>query len=231
MLFTCCIFMIRLLGLVGFRDPHRSIILRWLFLATIASSCCLATSSFPDSPIYGELSNLDSGGIIDSLSLGIQKSHLVVRQSNESNPLSDNAVIGMDLAPGTTDFWTFSPSQLNVTNEGGSITLYITVNTCTQPFPKAGLNATQIYQQSVLPPLSLYVSTDPSNKLPGPSADSSRQNVTQLNAGFANMTLSDVSSDVYISVSAQNTSSDWQGSWSYQLGTSTTGQTRLCLSS
>ena len=174
--------------------------------------------------IYNDLLPVDAGTLIDSVSINVHESHLVARQSNVSTPLGNNAVVGMDLAPGTTDFWTFSPSLLNITDTTNTTTLYITVNTCTQPFPKPGLNATEVYAKGELPPLQLYVSTSPANKLPGPSADSSLQTVLQLVAGFANVTLPGVPSDVYISVSALNTSSDWQGSWSYQLGTSTTGR-------
>ena len=212
-----------MMRLRGITRSYRWFILRWLFLVTIVSTCCLASYGVPDAVTYDDMLNMGSGMILDPLTINVHESHLVARQSNESVQLNNNAVVGMDLAPGTTDFWTFSPSRLNITDPTNSTILYITVNTCTQPFPKTGLNATEIYAKGGPPQLSLFVSTDPRNKLPGPSSDSALQNVTQFVSGFVNATLSGISSDVYLSVSALNTSSDYQGSWSYQIGTSTTG--------
>ena len=134
--------------------------------------------------------------------------------------LSDNSIVPKTINPGTTDFWTFSPSSLNVSS---SSTLYITINVCTQPFPKVGLNATEIYANETLPSLQLYISQDSSNPQPGPASDPSLQDLATLSQGFASYNISGVSADVFLSVVAQNVTSNWQGSWSYQLATSTKG--------
>jgi hypothetical protein len=198
--------------------PVRAILLIVLFLATLLSKCLATTTS--DGMLYSGL--LDMDNIIDSLLDG-HNSHLEVRQSNISVTLADNAVVGMDINPASATYWTFPGTLLNSTNSttGNGTALYITVSTCTQPAPKAGLNATQVYANSTLPVLQLYVSTDSSNTLPGPGSNATLQTVRNLSNGFGNVTLEGVSSDVYISVVSQNITSDWQGSWSYQLGTST----------
>jgi Stretch-activated Ca2+-permeable channel component len=157
---------------------------------------------------------------LDSLQLDTTHFHLVSRQSNASLQLTDNAIVAMNIVPGAIDFWTFSPSSLNIS---GGASLYITVSTCTQPFPKAGLNATQVYASGAPPALQLYVSRDSSNSRPGPGSDFSKQNMTVFSQGFVNVTLTDISNDVFISVVSQDVSSDWQGDWSYQLGSSITG--------
>jgi hypothetical protein len=168
--------------------------------------------------MYRGLLSDDTGMGLESLLLDSHESHLVTRQSNESIPLSDNSIVPMGINPGTTDFWTFSPAQNNIS---GTTTVYITISACTQPFPKSGLNATQIYTNQTLPALQLYISTDASNTRPGPDTDATKQVMTELSLGFTNVTLDDITADVYISVVARNVSSDWQGTWTYQLGSST----------
>jgi hypothetical protein len=153
--------------------------------------------------------------VIDSLLDGNQP-HLVARQSNVSVELADNSVVGMDIDPASTNFWTF---PVNTTSHLGD-QIYITISACTQPSPNVNLNATEVYAKGSPPPLQLYVSTDPSNTRPGPGSQGHQETQSLLN-GFANMTFGGVTSDVYISVVAPNITADWQGGWTYQLGSST----------
>lgn len=199
---------------------YRPSILLYLFLATFWTSNCLASASSENDLLYNGILSSDIGTTLDSAILESHEFNLVTRQSNESVLLSDNSIVPKDINPGTTDFWTFSPSSLNIS---GSPTLYITISACTQPFPKVGLNATQVYASETLPSLQLYISTDSSNPKPGPDSDTSLQTMQNLSQGFTNVTLSSLSDDVYISVVAENITSKWQGSWSYQLATSTKG--------
>jgi len=170
--------------------------------------------------LYNGVFNSDTATTLDSLQQELHEFSLVTRQSNESAQLSDNSIVSKTIAPGATDFWTFSPSLLNI---HGSPTLYITISACTQPSPLPGLNATQIYASENLPSLQLYISTDSTNTKPGPDSDASLQTVQILSQGFTNFSMPSVSDDVYISVVAGSVSSNWKGSWSYELATSTQG--------
>jgi hypothetical protein len=44
-----------------------------------------------------------------------------------------------------------------------------------------------------------------------------------LSLGYAAVNLSGVTGDLFLSVVAGNVSSDWQGTWSYEIGASTQG--------
>jgi hypothetical protein len=202
---------------------QRQFILLFLLLATTFSTLCLGSESFADVILYNDLLGVDIGSAFEALPLLGRDSHLVARQSNESRQLEDNSIVPIEILPGTTEYWTFSPSFLNLTNNYTGSTLYITVGACTQPFPKVGLNATEIYAKESPPALQLYYSTDPANTRPGPHSDTTRQNATELSQGFAsvNITLTDLKKDVNIAVYAQNITSDWQGGWTYQIGSST----------
>ena len=196
----------------------------WLLLATLLSTLCLASMPFEQDGLFDSLLGIDIEVAREALSLqGETSSHLVSRQVNESRQLTDNSVTPKEISPGNLDFWTFPASQWNNSKAKISSTLYITVSACTQPFPRTGLNATEVYARGSPPALRLYVSTDQSNRQPGPSSDPTHQNMTSLSFGFANMSLAvkDITKDIYISVSAQNISSDWQGTWTYQIGAST----------
>lgn len=194
--------------------------LLYLLLVTLWCKICRASTSVENTALLTGSLNKDPGSNLNALLVEPHEFNLVARQSNESVQLSNNSTVSMNINPGTTDFWTFSPSLLKVSS---SSTLYITISVCTQPFPKVGLNATEIYANETLPPLQLYISQNSSNPRPGPASDSSLQNVKTLSQGFASYNVSHVSTDVFISVVAQNVTSNWQGSWSYQLATSTIG--------
>ena len=199
---------------------YRLSILLYLFLATFWCTNSRASTSLENDGLLTGLLNKDIGSGLDSLLVESQKSSLVTRQSNESVQLSDNSIVPKNINPGTTDFWIFSPSLLKISSTS---TLYITINVCTQPFPKVGLNATEIYANETLPPLQLYISQDSSNPQPGPGSDPSLQDLETLSLGFASYNVSPISTDVFLSVVTQNITSNWQGSWSYQLATSTEG--------
>jgi Stretch-activated Ca2+-permeable channel component len=205
--------------------PTAQFILLFLLLATSFLPPCLASESFADVILYDDVLGMDIGSAFEALPLLRRESHLVARQSNESRQLSDNSIVPIEILPGTTEYWTFSPSFLNFTKNYTGSTLYITVGACTQPFPKVGLNATEIYAKESPPTLQLYYSTDSANTRPGPHSDATRQNMTELSQGFTsvNITLADLKKDVNIAVYAQNITSDWQGSWTYQIGSSTKG--------
>jgi Stretch-activated Ca2+-permeable channel component len=189
------------------------------------STLCMASMPFEGDGLYDGLLGIDMETSTDVLSLQGDASHLVSRQVNETRQLTDNSISPREIVPGDLDFWTFPASQWNSSKTKNNSTLYLTVSACTQPFPRTGLNTTEVYASGSPPALRLYVSTDPSNKQPGPSSDPARQNMTELSYGFANMTLvlPDITKDVYITVASQNISSDWQGTWTYQIGASTQG--------
>lgn len=194
-----------------------------LLLATMVFRLCLASMLFEGDGMFDSLLGIDIGAAKDALSLQGETSHLVSRQINESIPLVDNSITPKEISPEGLDFWIFPASQWNTSSAKIGSTLYLTLSACTQPFPRTGLNATEVYANGSPPALRLYFSTDPSNRQPGPSSDPARQNMTTLSFGFANtsLVLSNATQDVYIGVSAQNISSDWQGTWTYQIAAST----------
>lgn len=94
-------------------------------------------------------------------------------------------------------------------------TVYISANTCLQPSGNTTTSGSP-------PQLTLYVSTSTENKSPGPSADSSQQDVLTFTEGAVmyNMTTSDI---VYLSVAAGNMSSDFSGVYNFQIAASVDG--------
>jgi len=178
---------------------------------------------FEGDEMFDSLLGIDIGAAKDALSLQGETSHLVSRQLNESIPLVDSSITPKEISPEGLDFWIFPASQWNTSSAKIGSTLYLTLSACTQPFPRTGLNATEVYTQGSPPALRLYFSTDPSNRQAGPRSHQARQNMTTVSFGFANtsLVLSNATQDVYIGVSAQNISSDWQGTWTYQIAAST----------
>lgn len=100
-------------------------------------------------------------------------------------------------------------------NKRATGTIYISANTCLQP---SG-NTTG---SSLPPQLMLYVSTSTQNKSPGPSGDSSQQDVLTFTEGAVmyNLTTSDI---VYFSVAAGNMSSEFSGVYNFQVAASVDG--------
>jgi len=211
----------------GTRSPHRLLVRKALRATTLLPlffvALCTWTVCASSPSHYLDLSANDIFDTLPDIPDILQQrdlSHdLVTRQSNESTQLQPSTITSQDISPATTDFWTFPISQLNLT---GSTTVYFTVSACTQPFPRPGLNATQIYMNETLPPLQVYVSTDAANSRPGPGSNPPIQ-PANLTLGYVNFNVSGVTGDVFLSVVAGNVSSDWQGSWSYEIGASTDG--------
>lgn len=94
-------------------------------------------------------------------------------------------------------------------------TLYISANTCLQPSGNSTTSAPP-------PQLTLYVSNSTNNKSPGPSADSTLQDVRTFTKGAVmyNMTTSDTA---YVAITAGNMSSDFSGIYNVQIGMSIDG--------
>lgn len=103
--------------------------------------------------------------------------------------------------------------SLETRQTGGSRTIYISANTCLQPY-YVGSGV-----QSAAPPqLTLYVSSDSSNQSPGPNS-AGRQREIGFVDGFANASIS-ASGDWYISVHAPSLPNSFKGVWNYELAVS-----------
>ncbi|KAB8300249.1 hypothetical protein EYC80_000457 [Monilinia laxa] len=91
-------------------------------------------------------------------------------------------------------------------------TLYITVNTCTQPEAK---------QANLAAPsqLELYISQSEKNKNPRPGQDDSLQQIYKLDGGAAMITLN-ATGDVYIGLSGSNLTENYTGTWNAQIAAS-----------
>ncbi|KAF3770696.1 hypothetical protein M406DRAFT_105477 [Cryphonectria parasitica EP155] len=96
-----------------------------------------------------------------------------------------------------------------------SATVYLSANTCLQPAGNSTTTGTP-------PQLTLYVSTSTDNTSPGPSADSSQQEVRTFQKGAVmfNLTTSD---SVYVGVAASNMSSNFSGIYNVQIAGSVDG--------
>jgi len=95
---------------------------------------------------------------------------------------------------------------------GTNRTLYITVTACSQP--------SAIKNTTVDPPpqLRLYVSRSKNNTTPGPSQDSSNQDMIELENGYG-LYMLNATGDVYIGVYGENTT-DYKDVWSAQIAAS-----------
>ncbi|KAI9646700.1 stretch-activated cation channel mid1 [Ciborinia camelliae] len=91
-------------------------------------------------------------------------------------------------------------------------TLYITVNTCTQPEAE-GANLGAPSQ------LELYISQSEKNKNPGPGQDASLQQTYTLDGGAAVVTLN-ATGDVYMGLSGSNLTGNYTGTWNAQIAAS-----------
>ena len=167
-------------------------------------------------------------------------SNLWGRAAAGSNALPNNHWRGLNLVAGETQNYVF-PSEAvlgphgttgpglpydNTTKRGiednllelrkrqNGNTVYITLTTCTQPTA----NGSQTGDAAIPPQLEIYITTSQSDQSPGPSStDSSVQTVT-ASGGYASATV-EASGDVYIGVSAPNTTT-FDGIWFYQLAAS-----------
>ncbi|KAJ5722864.1 hypothetical protein N7488_000899 [Penicillium malachiteum] len=93
-----------------------------------------------------------------------------------------------------------------------SSTVYLSIVTCDRP----ATNVTGV--EGDFPQLKVYVSTSADLTEPGPGKDSSLQSVTTSTEGFLGIEF-DASSDVYLSVVAENTTS-YNGSYTYNIAAS-----------
>jgi calcium channel MID1 len=93
--------------------------------------------------------------------------------------------------------------------------IYITANTCLQPIAssEAGNSGNIIPDQ-----LIMYVSTNTSNKNPGPSVSDPQQRVVKFSGGYALATLN-TSNDVYVGISASDRTG-FTGGWNYEIAAS-----------
>lgn len=93
--------------------------------------------------------------------------------------------------------------------------VYISLNTCLQPSP----NTTDTKSNDAVPPqLTMYISRSESNQKPGPGIDDPDQQTIQFDGGYA-LYEADVDSDVYVGVSAPNTT-EFEGIWNYEVAAS-----------
>jgi calcium channel MID1 len=97
-------------------------------------------------------------------------------------------------------------------NSGNGVTLYVSVNTCSQPGP--------IKNVTVTPPpqLQLYISQSENNTNPGPGQDSATQNMMALDGG-AGVYIVNATGDVFIGLYGENTT-DYQGVWNAEIAAS-----------
>ncbi|KIX09914.1 uncharacterized protein Z518_00995 [Rhinocladiella mackenziei CBS 650.93] len=96
--------------------------------------------------------------------------------------------------------------------------VYLTLNTCLQPSANTtGADSTN----SIPPQLEMYISLSESNQKPGPGSDDPDQQTIQVDGGYALYEV-DADSDVYVGVSAPNTT-EFIGIWNYEVAASIDG--------
>ncbi|KAI9037359.1 MID1 family protein [Aspergillus affinis] len=154
---------------------------------------------------------------------------IIRRAPAESSALSDNKSKKSTIKLGQMQWWYFPQDAGNdkTTNKTSSDqihenlkrsrTVFISLTTCSKP---SADKADSGHEQS-LPQLEVYVSISNSVQKPGPDEDFSNQMVTKSEDGYMSIaTLAQ--GDVYIGVAAPN-SSDYSGSYSYEIAASTDG--------
>lgn len=146
----------------------------------------------------------------------------------DTTPLDNNTPINSNILPNSTNYYEFPLTTISQSRRDDteqldqeleqhyelrkrqttSANVYITINTCLQPISSDG---------SQPPQLTLWVSQ--SNPSPGPSSTQSTQQVV-LEQGYANITLSEIQSDVFLGISA-DTFNATSGVWNYEIAAST----------
>lgn len=149
-----------------------------------------------------ETSNLVPGGIMTFVFQASSVSSREVEDSKDSvelrRSMSDSEESPVD-EPENEDV-TFDPELER--RQQATKTLWISANTCEQPWPASPA------QTTIEPPqLTLYVSTSTDNTSPGPLADANSQKETVFTQGAVMFNVS-VNRDIYFSVSAPNVSSE-----------------------
>ena len=189
----------------------------WLACLLVQTKAFMQNSQLisPFSPLF--MHNIDL--IDDGLGLNNHKNHISARSVNYSTPVPDNRVHDLQILPNNTYYFSFSPKDV-LANETGGYSLFITINTCTQP----ALNTSQANYTSVnisaIPQLTLFVSNVSTNEYPGPESPEYDQISQDLILGFANVSLYGVNETVYIGVYAPEISDLWMGSWTFEIGVS-----------
>jgi calcium channel MID1 len=97
---------------------------------------------------------------------------------------------------------------------GRSVAVYLTVNTCLQPF----LNSTRQSNDNGPSQLRMYISQSASTQKPGPGADPASVTVILLDEGYATATLG-ADGDVFIGISAPN-NTRYSGIYNYEIAAS-----------
>ncbi|KAL8710930.1 MAG: hypothetical protein Q9220_004529 [cf. Caloplaca sp. 1 TL-2023] len=169
---------------------------------------------------------------------GLDRS-IIGRASEATTPLSNNAVQSRDIDQGDTQYYSFPqhvafggsarnyPLNLTATNTtclerdlislsekqnptDGPHTVWITISMCDQPTSSATIPAPP-------PPLQVFISTSSGNQQP---TSGRNDQVVPIHEGFGNLTLFNVTSDIWIGVGAPPASNDISGSYSYELAAS-----------
>jgi calcium channel MID1 len=136
---------------------------------------------------------------------------IIGRLDPDIMPLPNNRFDERNIVPGATpQYYVFTKDSSTSGN-----TLYITLNTCLQPSNPNDPTGSK----GAPPPVEVYVSTSAQNQRPGSNQPSSAQTKTQAVGGFVGITLQPTS-DVFIGVSAPNTTTFTQGVYSVQIAVS-----------
>jgi calcium channel MID1 len=168
---------------------------------------------------------------------GLDRS-IIGRATTALTELKDNLPVSSNVASGQTQYFVFLNSSVwtDLSNAGnglppgisnysgiasaGNVTqstnsssrnVYISVSTCTQP----GSNSTS---SSIIPQLTLYVSTTEANQSPGPENSDNQQSVT-LQQGSGQLNVS-ATGNVYVGVSGPPNSTSTSSQWSFQISAS-----------
>lgn len=123
---------------------------------------------------------------------------------------------GLPSEDGTDD--ELEETRIDLRKRQGIKTVHITLNTCIPPVANNSTNPTTANSDSP-PQLLMWVSHSLSLTNPGPNTrDNPDQENIEFEGGYANTEI-DTSEDVYIGISAPNTT-DWTGIWNYQIAAS-----------
>lgn len=96
-------------------------------------------------------------------------------------------------------------------------TIYVTANTCLQPY----LSAPQDARDSGPPQLQMYISKSKSVLKPGPDSDESDVTISKFHGGYGSATV-DADDDIYIGISAPN-NTRYDGNYNYEIAASLEG--------
>ncbi|KAI2623312.1 stretch-activated Ca2+-permeable channel component-domain-containing protein [Hypoxylon sp. NC1633] len=150
-----------------------------------------------------EKSNIAPGGSMTFVLTASSVANRAAQDPNESRELRRR--LNGSLDPATDDSGDEEDMTVSLEldrRQQASKTLWISANTCEQPWPISPSKTT-----TPPPQLTLYVSTSSENTSPGPSQNEKNQKTITFNEG-AVMFNTSVNRDVYLSIVAPNVSSD-----------------------